>query len=176
MLPFALPSAAKWEATTSGIERDVSQMKAAAPATSSANLSGPLSTTRRIRRLVTDHRAPRGYSPPGHQPIQHVRIDLRKGFRDRRRVGRKQQYRPLDRIAHGAREQQLSALRRLPGERQVSATKLGAPRQVVGGQFVNQQVMHQKLLLGCKVSSRRCHRCPPNTPSWPPCGSPPPLA
>jgi len=35
MLPFALPSAAKWEATTSGIERDVSQMKAAAPATSS---------------------------------------------------------------------------------------------------------------------------------------------
>src|SRR5690242_19421787 len=119
MEPFAVPSTAKWEATTSGSESDVSQMNAVAPATSRTNLSGPLSTTRRIRRLVADHRAPRDHSPPRQQPVQHVRIGLREGLWNRCGVGRKQQDRSLDRIAHGAAEQQLPALRRLPGELQV---------------------------------------------------------
>src|SRR6185437_13372806 len=100
-----------------------------------------LRRTYRRRRPITDDGGPLAHFPALDEAVAHVGIRIREALRRIRRVTLEQQHRAI--AGFGERAAQHDAFG-LPGELQVLVAKSAAALEVIGGELIDQQVVHRR--------------------------------
>ena len=97
---------------------------------------------------MAGNRRPLADAPLPNQALGHIGIGPGEALSDGRALSLEQEDRAVDRVGEGAPQDQVTAFGGGPGLGQVGRSELGSPLQVIGADFVEQQVVPDGFCLG----------------------------